>query len=375
MTLLLAADLDGGGMTPLIVAGLVALAVALVVAAIVVLRRLRSRAPGAGDGATAVGEAADRVIGRLADRAAGAADVPAPSLRDRLSRARTALTGPLTSALERTSVSEEAWTEVTEALIRADVGLATSSEIVDSARARTGAAGDDPAAAKAALQAELRERLGGFDRSLARRGDGARPSVWLFVGVNGTGKTTTIGKLAKREADAGSRVVLAAGDTFRAAASDQLAMWAERSSAHIVRGAAGADPASVVYDAVESAAARGADLVLADTAGRFHTEQNLMAELQKVRRVADSGSGVVAETLLVLDATTGQNGLAQAQQFTEAVDVTGVVLTKLDGSAKGGIVVAVQAELGVPVKLVGVGEGIADLVPFDTSEFVDALFA
>ena len=375
MTLLLAADLDGGGMTPLIVAGLVALAVALVVAAIVVLRRRRSRAPGAGDGATAVGDAADRVIGRLADRAAGAADVPAPSLRDRLSRARTALTGPLTSALERTSVSEEAWTEVTEALIRADVGLATSSEIVDSARARTGAAGDDPAAAKAALQAELRERLGGFDRSLARRGDGERPSVWLFVGVNGTGKTTTIGKLAKREADAGSRVVLAAGDTFRAAASDQLAMWAERSSAHIVRGAAGADPASVVYDAVESAAARGADLVLADTAGRFHTEQNLMAELQKVRRVADSGSGVVAETLLVLDATTGQNGLAQAQQFTEAVDVTGVVLTKLDGSAKGGIVVAVQAELGVPVKLVGVGEGIADLVPFDTSEFVDALFA
>ena len=375
MRLLIAADLDGVGMTPLIVAGLVALAAALVVAAIVVLRRRRSPARGVGDGATTAGEAADRVIGRLADRAAGADDVLAPSLRDRLSRARTALTGPLVSALERTSVSEEAWTEVTEALIRADVGLATSSEIVDAARARAGAAGDAPAAAKAALQAELRERLGGFDRSLARRSDGEGPSVWLFVGVNGTGKTTTIGKLAKREVDTGSRVVLAAGDTFRAAASDQLAMWAERSSTHIVRGAAGADPASVVYDAVESAAARGADLVLADTAGRFHTEQNLMAELQKVRRVADSGSGVVAETLLVLDATTGQNGLAQARQFTEAVAVTGVVLTKLDGSAKGGIVVAVQAELGVPVKLIGVGEGIADLVPFDTSEFVDALFA
>ena len=375
MRLLIAADLDGVGMTPLIVAGLVALAAALVVAAIVVLRRRRSPARGVGDGATTAGEAADRVIGRLADRAAGADDVLAPSLRDRLSRARTALTGPLVSALERTSVSEEAWTEVTEALIRADVGLATSSEIVDAARARAGAAGDAPAAAKAALQTELRERLGGFDRSLARRSDGEGPSVWLFVGVNGTGKTTTIGKLAKREVDTGSRVVLAAGDTFRAAASDQLAMWAERSSTHIVRGAAGADPASVVYDAVESAAARGADLVLADTAGRFHTEQNLMAELQKVRRVADSGSGVVAETLLVLDATTGQNGLAQARQFTEAVAVTGVVLTKLDGSAKGGIVVAVQAELGVPVKLIGVGEGIADLVPFDTSEFVDALFA
>lgn len=361
-------------MTLTIIVGLVVLAAAVLVAAVVVFRRRRSRAPGDGDGATAVGAAADRVVGRLADRAAGAAVGPAPSLRDRLSKARAALTGPLT-ALERTSVSQEAWTEVTEALIRADVGLATSSEIVEAARTRVDSTRGDPTAAKAALQTELRERLGGFDRSLARRSDGECPSVWLFVGVNGTGKTTTIGKLAKREADAGSGVVLAAGDTFRAAAADQLAMWAERSSVHIVRGSAGADPASVVYDAVESAAARGADLVLADTAGRFHTEHNLMAELQKVRRVADKGSGVVTETLLVLDATTGQNGLAQARQFTDAVDVTGVVLTKLDGSAKGGIVVAVQAELGVPVKLVGVGEGIADLVPFDTSEFVEALFA
>ena len=361
-------------MTLEIIVGLVVLAAVLLVAAIVVLRRRRPPAPGTGDGAAAAGEAAARVVGRLADRAAGAVDGPAPSLRDRLSKARSALTGPLT-ALERTSASQEAWTEVTEALIRADVGLATSSEIVEAARTRVGSAGGDPTAAKAALQTELRERLGGFDRSLARRSDGECPSVWLFVGVNGTGKTTTIGKLAKREADAGSGVVLAAGDTFRAAAADQLAMWAERSSVHIVRGSAGADPASVVYDAVESAAARGADLVLADTAGRFHTEHNLMAELQKVRRVADKGSGEVTETLLVLDATTGQNGLAQARQFTDAVDVTGVVLTKLDGSAKGGIVVAVQAELGVPVKLVGVGEGIADLVPFETSEFVEALFA
>ena len=361
-------------MTLEIIVGLVVLAAVLLVAAIVVLRRRRPPAPGAGDGAAAAGEAVDRVVGRLAGRAGGAAGGPAPSLRDRLSKARAALTGPLT-ALERASVSQEAWTEVTEALIRADVGLAISSEIVEAARTRVDRAGGDPIAAKAALQTELRERLGGFDRSLARRSDGERPSVWLFVGVNGTGKTTTIGKLAKREADAGSGVVLAAGDTFRAAAADQLAMWAERSSVHIVRGSAGADPASVVYDAVESAAARGADLVLADTAGRFHTEHNLMAELQKVRRVAGKGSGVVTETLLVLDATTGQNGLAQARQFTDAVDVTGVVLTKLDGSAKGGIVVAVQAELGVPVKLVGVGEGIADLVPFDTSEFVEALFA
>ena len=359
-------------MTLILVVVLVALAAALV-AVVVARRRRRPSATAAPDPQAAAGEAADRVVGRLAGRAG--TEGPAPSLRDRLSKARAALGGPLASALERASSTEEAWTEVTEALIRADVGLTTSSEIVEAARSRAASGGNRAQEATAALKAELRERLGGFDRSLAGRRDGRRPSVWLFVGVNGTGKTTTIGKLAKREADAGAGVVMAAGDTFRAAAADQLAMWAERSSAHVVRGSAGADPASVVYDAVESAAARGADLVLADTAGRFHTERNLMAELQKVRRVAGKGSGVVTETLLVLDATTGQNGLAQARQFTEAVDVTGVVLTKLDGSAKGGIVVAVQAELGVPVKLVGVGEGIADLVPFDASEFVEALFA
>ena len=336
-----------------------------------------------------LGEAAERADDTVADRAAGqpaaqtadwdagpaaeAGSGPRPSMRDRLGKARAALAGSLASVLDRSSVSEDAWSDVTEALIRADVGLAASTEIVDAARSRADSA-DGPAGTLAALQDELRDRLGGYDRSLARSGDGG-PSIWLFVGVNGTGKTTTIGKLARREADAGAGVVLAAGDTFRAAAADQLAMWAERSSAHIVRGAPGADPASVVYDAVESAAARGADLVLADTAGRLHTERNLMAELAKVRRVADKGSGTVTETLLVLDATTGQNGLAQARQFTEAVGVTGVVLTKLDGSARGGIVVAVQAELGVPVKLVGLGEGIRDLVDFDEADFVEALFA
>ena len=361
-------------MTPILIIVLAVLAVA-VLAAVVVRGRRKSARAAVDDPSSAVGELADRVIDRVAERAGEAEDrTAAPSLRGRLGKARAALAGSLASALDRPLISEEAWTEVTEALIRADVGLATSSEIVDAAKSRVGPDGAGSQQATAALQAELRERLGGFDRSLARRGDGQRPSVWLFVGVNGTGKTTTIGKLAKREADRGTQVVLAAGDTFRAAAAEQLATWAECSSAHIVRGAAGADPASVVYDAVESAAARGADLVLADTAGRFHTSKNLMVELQKVRRVAERGSGVVTETLLVLDATTGQNGLAQARQFTEAVDVTGVVLTKLDGSAKGGIVVAVQAELGVPVKLVGVGEGIADLVAFDESEFVDALF-
>ena len=358
----------------LVVVAAVVVAVLVVAVAVVVVRRRRGAAGAAGGRSTGVSETADRVIGRVAERA-GEADVVGPSLRDRLGKARAALAGSLGSSLERSSVSDDAWTGVTEALIRADVGLAASSEIVGAARGRVEADRDGSQQAADALRAELRDRLGGFDRSLGRRDDGGRPSVWLFVGVNGTGKTTTIGKLAKRETDRGAAVVLAAGDTFRAAAADQLATWAERSSAHLVRGAQGADPASVVFDAVESAAARGADLVLADTAGRFHTSQNLMAELQKVRRVADKGAGIVTETLLVLDATTGQNGLAQARQFTEAVNVTGVVLTKLDGSAKGGIVVSVQTELGVPVKLVGVGEGIADLVPFDESEFVDALFA
>ena len=362
-------------MTPT-VAIVVAVAAAAVLATVAVLVARRRRRPPAADvaGDRDLGQTADRVIGRLAERDPAAAALAGGSLRDRLANARAALAGSLASALEKPSISEDAWTEVTEALIRADVGLSTSSEIAAAAKARVTAGSDEPAQAVAALRAELRDRLSGFDRCLARRSDGGRPSVWLFVGVNGTGKTTTIGKLAKRESDLGTRVVLAAGDTFRAAAADQLAMWAERSSAHIVRGAEGADPASVVFDAVESAAARDADLVLADTAGRFHTSQNLMSELQKVRRVAEKGSGVVTETLLVLDATTGQNGLAQARQFTAAVDVTGVVLTKLDGSAKGGIVVSVQTELKVPVKLVGVGEGIADLVPFDESEFVDALF-
>lgn len=257
------------------------------------------------------------------------------------------------------------------------MGAATAAEVIGSARGRAAVAegSDGPEGVLEALRGELVERLGGYDRSLVRRSDGDGPAVWLFVGVNGVGKTTTIGKLAHRETGNGAGVMLAAGDTFRAAAAEQLASWADRAGAGIVRGSPGADPSSVVYDAVESAAARGAGLVLADTAGRFHNRSNLMEELRKIRRVAAKGAGEVTETLLVLDAATGQNGLAQARQFTEAVDVTGVVLTKLDGSAKGGIVVAVQEELGVPVKLVGLGEGLDDLVPFDETAFVDALLA
>jgi len=224
-------------------------------------------------------------------------------------------------------------------------------------------------------------RLGGADRSLhLEPGPADEPNVWLFVGVNGVGKTTTIGKVSALQAQAGVSVLMAAGDTFRAAAAEQLTTWAERSGAEIVRGREGGDPSSVIFDGIERAAARGIQLVLADTAGRLHTKTNLMDELRKVRRVAEKGRGRVTEVLLVIDATTGQNGLTQAREFgaatnvgTEASGVTGVVLTKLDGSAKGGIVFAIETELGLPVKLVGLGETINDLVAFDPTEFVDAL--
>ena len=242
--------------------------------------------------------------------------------------------------------------------------MTTADELLAEVRQRVGRDGvDDVDGVLGALKAVLVDRLGGVDRSLAL---GGQPSVWLFVGVNGVGKTTSIGKLGAREVAQGLSVVFAAGDTFRAAAADQLIMWADR---------VGADPGSVVFDAVEHAASRGADLVLADTAGRVHTKANLMDELAKVRRVAEKGAGTVTETLLVIDATTGQNGLVQARQFAEVADVTGIVLTKLDGSARGGIVIAVQDGLGIPVKLVGVGEGVDDLVEFDPVDFVEALFA
>lgn len=345
---------------------LVVAAVALVVVAVSVVVLVRVRRGRTGDGGRSSRGGDDSPESRPGGSA---------SLWDRLARTRALLSEALASVRSRSS-SEEAWSGLSEALIRADVGAATAAEVIASARDRTAAAErtEEPEGVLESLRAELMERLGGHDRSLA--GDtGGGPAVWLFVGVNGVGKTTTIGKLARREAANGAGVMLAAGDTFRAAAAEQLAAWADRAGAGIVRGSPGADPSSVVYDAVESAAARGAAVVMADTAGRFHNRSNLMEELRKIRRVAGKGAGEVTETLLVLDATTGQNGLVQAREFTEAVDVTGVVLTKLDGSAKGGIVVAVQEELGVPVKLVGLGEGIDDLVPFDEAAFVDALLA
>jgi fused signal recognition particle receptor len=299
------------------------------------------------------------------------------SLRQRLAKARAAFAGAFTGVLGRPTITDETWMDLEEALLRADVGLGVTEALLDDLRARVKAKEiTDPPQLLDALQAEMVERLAGADRDLHFDDSLAAgsPNVWMFVGVNGVGKTTSIGKVARQQIDAGRSVLLAAGDTFRAAAAEQLGTWAERSGAEFVRGAEGGDPSSVIFDGVERAAARDIDLVLADTAGRLHTKTNLMDELRKVRRVAEKGAGTVTETLLVIDATTGQNGLAQARQFREATDVTGVVLTKLDGSAKGGIVFAIETELGIPIKLVGVGEQIGDLIPFDPDEFVSALF-
>jgi fused signal recognition particle receptor len=297
-----------------------------------------------------------------------------PSFRDRLAKARGVFSGYVGSVLSRSKIDQDTWDDLEEALIRADVGVGPTTELLDAVRVRVKEESiTDPAALLEALKQEMKARLVGERDLRFDQVDGT--NVWLFVGVNGVGKTTTIGKLAKREIGDGRTVVLAAGDTFRAAAAEQLALWADRVGAEVVRGNEGGDPSSVIFDAIASAHARGADLVLADTAGRIHTKTNLMEELSKVRRVADKEPGHVSEVLLVLDATTGQNGLVQAQQFTEAVEVTGVVLTKLDGSAKGGIVLAIQSQLGIPVKLVGLGETADDLITFDEDEFVEALFA
>ena len=303
-----------------------------------------------------------------------AAPPAAPELRERMGKTRGLLSGYVRALRARSSVDDQTWDELEEGLLRADVGVATSATLLATLRERVHS-GDlrGPDAVVAALRDELRRGLvtdGATGLALASDAT----TVWLFVGVNGVGKTTTIGKVARREVAAGHSVVLAAGDTFRAAAGEQLERWADRIGVNIVRGAEGGDPSAVVFDAVQRAAARGNDLVLADTAGRLHTKVNLVEELKKIRRVADRPPGKVTEVLLVLDAPTGQNGLAQARQFLEAVGVTGVVLTKLDGTAKGGIVVAIQRELGLPVKLVGVGEGPDDLVAFDPDQFVDALF-
>jgi fused signal recognition particle receptor len=302
---------------------------------------------------------------------------PRRRFRERLGRSRAALSHGMSGLLSRGADDDEAWEELEEALLAADVGVATSTELVERLRTRARAERASGPALRELLRSELLEAVGTPDRSLALDllEEHQRPGIVLVVGVNGTGKTTTVGKLALALAEEGKQPVLAAADTFRAAATEQLVIWGDRVGAPVVRHQQGADPAAVAFDGLASARARGADVLLVDTAGRLHTKTNLMEELRKLRRVLEREGGQVREVLLVLDATTGQNGLAQARQFTDAVGVTGVVLTKLDGTAKGGIVIAVQRDLGIPVKLVGLGEGPHDLAPFDPDAFVDALLS
>jgi fused signal recognition particle receptor len=296
-------------------------------------------------------------------------------LRARLARSQSGVGSALLSLLSRDRLDDETWDEIEEVLITADVGVAIARVMVDDLKTKVKVLGARaPGEARSLLRSELLGQLGeDEDRSLHTAPHGGMPAVVLMVGVNGTGKTTTCGKLARALIGDGQTVLLGAADTFRAAAADQLQTWGERVGARTVRADRdGADPASVAFEAVKEGIETGVDVVLVDTAGRLHTKVGLMDELGKVKRVVEKQT-TVDEVLLVLDATTGQNGLRQARVFAEEVSITGIVLTKLDGTAKGGIVIAVQRELGVPVKLVGLGEGPDDLAPFDPDAFVDAI--
>ncbi|MBT8197921.1 MAG: signal recognition particle-docking protein FtsY [Acidimicrobiia bacterium] len=299
------------------------------------------------------------------------APTPSPTLdaglRARLAKTRSLIGDRLGVLLGRSRFDSDFWDGLEEVLIAADVGVAASSEVVETVRA---AGPSDAGEAVQGLQSALLGVFGERDRSLGRS---HRPATYLVVGVNGTGKTTSIGKLASRLRGEGLDVVLGSADTFRAAADQQLKVWAERIGVDVVSGDPGADPASVAFEAYRVAKDRDADVVIVDTAGRLQSKTNLMDELEKVARVVKREAGELDEVLLVIDGTTGQNALAQARAFTEAVAVTGIVLTKLDGTAKGGVAIAIERELDIPVKLIGVGEGVEDLVPFDPKPFVDAL--
>jgi fused signal recognition particle receptor len=339
--------------------------------------------PGAGAETGAAGEAGTAAAPETPAAATGVLEIerPPPSagrlvrLRARLARSQSSMGSALLNLLSRDRLDDDTWDEIEEVLITADVGVAPARLMVDDLRTKVKVLGKrTPDEVRGLLRDELVRQLGeDTDRSLRVGRNHGTPSVVLMVGVNGTGKTTTVGKLARALIGDGYTVLLGAADTFRAAAADQLQTWGERVGAKTVRAdREGADPASVAFEAVSEGIDTGADAVLIDTAGRLHTKVGLMDELGKVKRVVEK-KAPVDEVLLVLDATTGQNGLRQARVFAEVVDVTGIVLTKLDGTAKGGIVISVQRELGVPVKLVGLGEGPDDLAPFDPGAFVDAI--
>jgi len=300
-----------------------------------------------------------------------ALDEATPSALDvpsRLSTARGAM-GAKIGLLFARGLTEGVWQGLEEVLLTADLGVAATTAAVTAVK-KTGP--KDAIEARSALNAELRNTLGDRDRSIVKKGN---PSVILVVGVNGVGKTTTIAKLAARLTEAGATPVLAAADTFRAAADKQLAVWADRVGVEVVRGNEGADPASVAYQGVARAKEAGFDTLIVDTAGRMHSKKNLMQELDKIVRVLHQEAGGIDEALLVLDGTAGQNGMAQARAFAESVDLTGVVLTKMDGSSKGGIAFAVEAELNIPIKFIGLGEGVDDLIAFDPDTYVNALLS
>jgi fused signal recognition particle receptor len=343
--------------------------------------------PGLGDDAAVPRDTPTRLITDVHAPALGGVqerpallDVPDPTsgrltrLRGRLARSQTTLGRGLFALLSRDTLDEATWEEVEDTLLASDMGVAATTELVTNLKTRVRVDGlKTPAELRALLREELVTLIGrDVDRTLRTLPHEDRPAVVLVVGVNGTGKTTTCGKLARVLVADGRSVVLGAADTFRAAAADQLETWGSRVGAETVRGPEGGDPASIAFDAVKRGIEVKADTVLIDTAGRLHTKTGLMDELGKVKRVVEK-HGPVDETLLVLDATTGQNGVVQARMFTQLVEVTGIVLTKLDGTAKGGIVVAVQRELGIPVKLIGLGEGPDDLAPFEPEAFADAL--
>ncbi len=297
----------------------------------------------------------------------GAPIAPVDTLADRLTNARRALGERLRVVFGREALDEDFWVGLEEALLAADVGVEAAGEVVGRVR---GSGPETAEEAKEALRRELLAILAGRTRTLRQEGS---PTVVVVVGVNGVGKTTSIAKLAARFHGQGAATLLAAADTFRAAADTQLKSWAERVGAELVAGEPGGDPAAVAFDAYQAARARGKDVVIVDTAGRLHSKHNLMQELGKIVRVLERAAGRVDEVLLVLDATTGQNGITQTEVFTEAVGVTGIVLAKMDGTARGGIALAVERRLGIPVKFIGVGEGVEDLVPFEAGSFVDAL--
>ena len=296
-----------------------------------------------------------------------------PSLRERLSKSRNFIRGRLADALGQTP-DEDTWEDVEAALIQSDIGVATATKIVEDLREQTRARGIKSSDEVMTLLNQELVALFDTAKSRALFIAGDKPTVWLVVGVNGTGKTTTVGKLAGTLGREGRTVALAAADTFRAAADEQLGAWGERSGAHLVKHQPGADPGAVAFDAYKFARARNLDVLIVDTAGRLHTKTPLMDELSKVRRVIEK-EGEVHESLLVIDATAGQNGLNQAKEFARAAGVTGIVLTKLDGTAKGGIALTIEDELDIPIKLIGVGESIDDLEPFDPKAYVDAILS